>query len=152
MQIILVVVHIIISICLVGLILIQRGKGADIGAAFGSGASNTVFGSQGSASFLTRATAILATLFFITSLSLGYFATQNVVRTSVTDIETSTGVEQSLDESGNASEQQPSDEMPADVPSVPTEVSESPTQESETENMQKEQGAKPGIETEPQQQ
>ena len=70
---ILAVVHIFICIGLIGLVLIQHGRGADAGAAFGSGASATVFGSRGSASFLTRTTAILATLFFITSLSLTYF-------------------------------------------------------------------------------
>ena len=86
MQTALLVVHILITLALIGLILIQRGKGADIGAAFGSGASNTVFGSQGSASFLTRTTAILATLFFITSLSLAYFSTQKVDKQSVTEI------------------------------------------------------------------
>ena len=64
--------HVVIAALMVGLILIQHGKGADAGAAFGSGASGTVFGSRGSASFLTRSTAILATLFFITSLTLAY--------------------------------------------------------------------------------
>lgn len=65
--------HVLICVSLIGFVLIQHGKGADAGAAFGSGASSTVFGSQGSGSFLTRTTAILATLFFITSLTLGYF-------------------------------------------------------------------------------
>jgi len=64
--------HVVIAALMIGLILIQHGKGADAGAAFGSGASGTVFGSKGSGSFLTRSTAILATLFFITSLSLAY--------------------------------------------------------------------------------
>jgi preprotein translocase subunit SecG len=68
--------HVLLSIGLVGLILIQHGKGADAGAAFGSGASSTVFGSQGSASFLSRTTAILATLFFISSLILAYLSSQ----------------------------------------------------------------------------
>lgn len=86
MQTALLAAHVIITIALVGLILIQRGKGADIGAAFGSGASQTVFGSQGSASFLTRTTAILATLFFCTSLTLAYFSTQSVESSSVTDL------------------------------------------------------------------
>ncbi len=76
MQTILVVVHLFLAIGMVTLILLQHGKGADAGAAFGSGASSTVFGSQGSASFLSRATGILATLFFITSLALAYFASQ----------------------------------------------------------------------------
>ncbi len=69
---ILVVVQVVVAISLVGLILIQHGKGADAGAAFGSGASGTVFGSQGSANFLSRTTAALATVFFVVSLSLAY--------------------------------------------------------------------------------
>lgn len=76
MQTILIVFHLFLAIGLIGLILIQHGKGADMGAAFGSGASGTVFGSKGSASFLTRLTAGLATLFFITSMVMAYFATQ----------------------------------------------------------------------------
>ena len=80
---ILVVFHVFISIALIGLILIQHGKGADAGAAFGSGASATVFGSQGSGSFLTRTTAVLATLFFVTSLTLAYFTIQRIEPKSV---------------------------------------------------------------------
>jgi preprotein translocase subunit SecG len=76
MQLILTVLHLALAIGLVGLILIQHGRGADAGAAFGSGASGTVFGAQGSGSFLTRTTAILATLFFLTSMALAYFAAQ----------------------------------------------------------------------------
>ncbi len=76
MQTILVVIHLFLAIGLVGLILIQHGKGADAGAAFGSGASATVFGAQGSASFLTRTTGILAALFFVTSMVLAYFSSQ----------------------------------------------------------------------------
>ncbi|MCK7546417.1 preprotein translocase subunit SecG [Marinobacter koreensis] len=71
-----VVVHVVIAIALVSLVLIQQGKGADAGAAFGGGASQTVFGSQGSGSFLTRLTTILAIVFFVTSFSLGVFAKQ----------------------------------------------------------------------------
>ncbi|VAW86453.1 Protein translocase membrane subunit SecG [hydrothermal vent metagenome] len=85
MQTALLAAHVIIMVVLVGLILIQRGKGADVGAAFGSGASQTVFGSQGSASFLTRTTAVLATLFFLTSLTLAYFSIQSTDQGSVTD-------------------------------------------------------------------
>ena len=76
MQTILTVVQVFLSLGLIGLVLMQHGKGADAGAAFGSGASQTVFGSQGSGSFLTRLTAIIATLFFLTSMALAYFATQ----------------------------------------------------------------------------
>jgi preprotein translocase subunit SecG len=71
-----VVVHVVIAVALVGLVLIQQGKGADAGAAFGGGASQTVFGSQGSGSFLTRATTLLAIVFFVTSFSLALFAKQ----------------------------------------------------------------------------
>lgn len=69
-----VVVHLLVALGVVGLVLVQQGKGADAGASFGSGASATVFGSQGSATFLSRFTGILAAVFFITSLGLAYFA------------------------------------------------------------------------------
>lgn len=86
MQTILLLVHVFAAVAMVGLILIQQGKGADAGAAFGSGASATVFGSEGSASFMTRLTAGLATIFFITSLTLAYFAgNKGEVATSVVD-------------------------------------------------------------------
>jgi len=71
-----VVLHVVIAVALVGLVLIQQGKGADAGAAFGGGASQTVFGSQGSGSFLTRFTTFLAIAFFVTSFSLAIFAKQ----------------------------------------------------------------------------
>ena len=68
--------HVLLALGLIGLILIQRGKGAEAGAAFGAGASGTVFGAAGSGSFLTRLTGVLATLFFVTSLTLAYMAGQ----------------------------------------------------------------------------
>jgi len=74
MQIALTVIHLFLAIGLIGLILIQHGRGADAGAAFGSGASATVFGARGSGSFLSRTTAILATLFFVTSVVMAYYA------------------------------------------------------------------------------
>jgi preprotein translocase subunit SecG len=64
--------HILVGLSLIGLVLIQHGKGADMGAAFGSGASGSLFGASGSANFLSRTTAILATAFFLTSLGLSY--------------------------------------------------------------------------------
>ncbi|AOY89957.1 preprotein translocase subunit SecG [Marinobacter salinus] len=76
METLVVVVHVVIAVALVGLVLIQQGKGADAGAAFGGGASQTVFGSQGSGSFLTRVTTLLAIVFFVTSFSLAVFAKQ----------------------------------------------------------------------------
>ncbi|MDH5189907.1 MAG: preprotein translocase subunit SecG [Gammaproteobacteria bacterium] len=85
MQTILLIIHVIVALTLIGLILVQHGKGADAGAAFGSGASASVFGSQGSANFLTRVTGILATVFFILSLALAFIAGQNTKKTSVVD-------------------------------------------------------------------
>ena len=78
MQSILLLIHVVVSIVLVGLVLIQQGKGAEVGAAFGSGASQTVFGSRGSGSFLMKVTALLGAIFFATSISLGYLATKEV--------------------------------------------------------------------------
>lgn len=71
-----VVVHLLASLALIGLILLQQGKGAEAGASFGAGASQTVFGSQGSGSFLTRSTSWLALVFFATSISLAVVAKQ----------------------------------------------------------------------------
>jgi len=67
-------VHILAAIGVIGLVLVQHGKGADMGAAFGSGASGSLFGATGSANFLSRTTAVLAAVFFVTSLSLAYIA------------------------------------------------------------------------------
>ena len=68
------ILHIIASLAVIGMVLLQHGKGADMGAAFGSGSSGSVFGSSGSANFLSRATAIAVTIFFLTSMTLTYFA------------------------------------------------------------------------------
>lgn len=74
-QSIILIFHVIIAIVLVALILVQQGKGASMGSAFGSGASQTMFGSKGSAPFLMKVTVVLITLFFVTSLSLNRIAT-----------------------------------------------------------------------------
>jgi preprotein translocase subunit SecG len=84
MQQLIFLVHVLAAVCLVALVLLQHGKGADAGAAFGSGASQTMFGSIGAMPFLTKVTAGLATLFFVTSLGLGYLVAkqkpvQNVI-------------------------------------------------------------------------
>jgi len=108
-------IHVIIAIILIGLILVQHGKGADAGAAFGSGASSTVFGSQGSASFLTRLTAGLATAFFLTSLGLAY-----VTKTNTTDkdeIDIPAQVEQVIPKEAPAVDA-------GDKPALPTEMSQ----------------------------
>lgn len=72
----LMIVHIISATCIVALVLVQRGKGADAGAGFGAGASGTVFGARGATTALSRATAVLATVFMITSLTLAYMGTR----------------------------------------------------------------------------
>ncbi|MCB1917166.1 MAG: preprotein translocase subunit SecG [Rhodocyclaceae bacterium] len=67
--------HVLVGLGVIALVLLQHGKGADMGAAFGSGASGSLFGASGSANFLSRTTAALATVFFLTSLGLSYLAT-----------------------------------------------------------------------------
>ncbi|WP_162047117.1 preprotein translocase subunit SecG [Vibrio taketomensis] len=75
MQTVLLVIYLLAAVGVIGLVLIQQGKGADMGASFGAGASNTVFGASGSGNFLTRMTAIFATVFFVISLVLGNMST-----------------------------------------------------------------------------
>ena len=90
METIILVVHVFVALAVVGMVLIQLGKGAEAGAGFGSGASQTVFGSQGSASFLGKLTALLALVFFITSFSLaliGRDKASDVIIDSVTVVE-----------------------------------------------------------------
>lgn len=77
METLVLVLHILVALGMIGLILLQQGKGAEAGASFGAGASNTVFGASGSANFLTKSTAVLTTIFFITSLTLAIFAKHN---------------------------------------------------------------------------
>ena len=109
-------IHMVISVLLVGLILIQHGKGADAGAAAlgggggGGGASSSLFGSQGSASFLSRTSAILAMLFFISSLTLAYFAGRTDRVESVTEAVAPTM---------SITEQEAAKPTPADLPELP---------------------------------
>jgi preprotein translocase subunit SecG len=108
MDTIVLLVHIVVCLMLIGLILIQHGKGADAGAAAlgggGGGASSSVFGSQGSGSFLSSTSAVLATIFFITSLSLAYFSGNAERVDSVTEIVPSEEVVE---------------QAPADLPELP---------------------------------
>ena len=69
------ILDVIVALCIIGLVLLQHGKGADVGAAFGSGSSGSLFGATGSANFLSRTTAILAFVFFVTTFALAYFVT-----------------------------------------------------------------------------
>jgi preprotein translocase subunit SecG len=79
------VVHVLTAVVLIGLVLMQHGKGADMGAAFGTGSAGSLFGSSGSANFLSRSTAVAATLFFITSLSLTYIYSHPAQQQGVMD-------------------------------------------------------------------
>jgi preprotein translocase subunit SecG len=73
---VLIIVHVVVALGIIGLVLLQHGKGADMGSGFGGGASGSLFGATGSANFLSRATAVLAALFFALSLALAYVATR----------------------------------------------------------------------------
>jgi preprotein translocase subunit SecG len=86
LQTIVLVAHVGIALLIIGLVLLQRGKGADAGTGFGAGASGTVFGARGSATFFSRMTGVLATLFFVTSLGLAYLATQQTAPTSLLEV------------------------------------------------------------------
>jgi preprotein translocase subunit SecG len=112
---VLIAIHILCTIAIIGLVLIQHGKGADAGAAFGGGggggASGSLFGSQGSANFLSRTTAVIATIFFLTSLSLTYLYSHTAKPKSVTE----TVLEAPADTPAVVEEQQ---EVPA-LPEVP---------------------------------
>jgi len=108
MQQIIVILHILFAVTLVALILLQQGKGATMGASFGAGASQTVFGSQGAGSFLLKITAFFGLLFFITSLVLGHYADSNLAAQKKADILTKveqlSKQQQQLKVSNNASE------------------------------------------------
>ncbi|BAZ94094.1 protein-export membrane protein SecG [Thiohalobacter sp. COW1] len=118
---ILIIVQVLIAIGLVVLILLQHGKGADAGAAFGSGASSTVFGSQGSASFLTRITAVLATLFFLNSLALstGFVMGEREPSSVAEQVSPVPAAGEAAPEDLPPMEQsQPQESAPADVPAM----------------------------------
>ena len=78
---VLIVAHVLSALAIIGLVLLQHGKGADMGSGFGGGASGSLFGATGSANFLSRTTAVLATIFFLLSLALAYVATKKPVET-----------------------------------------------------------------------
>ena len=84
-QILLLFLHVVAAIGVIGLVLLQHGKGADMGAAFGSGSSGSLFGASGSANFLSRSTAVFAALFFLTSMGLTYIISHKPQVTSVMD-------------------------------------------------------------------
>ncbi len=96
--------QVLLSISLIALILLQHGKGADAGAAFGSGASSTVFGARGSGNFLSRATTIVAILFFVVCLSLVYISSHRVSSDSVSESVTAQEIDQAPAQQGTVLE------------------------------------------------
>jgi len=86
MIVLLVIIHVIVCIALIMIVLLQTGKGADIGAAFGGGASNTLFGTTGASTFLTKATTVAAVVFMLTSLGLAYLASHRPSSSVVSEI------------------------------------------------------------------
>jgi len=106
------IIHTLIALGIIALVLLQRGKGADAGAAFGAGASGTVFGARGSGSFFSRATAVLATAFFASSLTLAYLSSQ---RSDAPDslLEDAPVVEAEIVEDPVVNEEMPISDMPS---------------------------------------
>ena len=102
--------QVLLSVVLITLVLVQHGKGADAGAAFGSGASASVFGARGSGNFLSKSTAIVATLFFIVCMSLGYVASHRVVPDSIMQSVTGIQTESQQSTSGEISDLPPTQE------------------------------------------
>ena len=112
------IVHVFLAIGIIDLVLLQRGKGADAGTAFGAGASGTVFGARGAANFLSRTTAVFAVLFFATSLGLAWIGGQTSEPTSLLD--QNQAVEESVDDAASTSTDAVNDgelpELPTDAP------------------------------------
>ena len=105
----LLILHVVVAVAVIVLVLLQHGKGADMGAAFGSGSSGSLFGATGSANFLSRATAVLAAFFFISSLALTWFATNRPTAAG-------SGVMGTMKESAPAKDTPKSDVPRSDVP------------------------------------
>mgnify|MGYP001817137856 CR=1 FL=1 len=105
------IAHTLIALLIIVLVLLQRGKGADAGAAFGAGASGTVFGARGSSNFFSRATAVCATLFFVSSLALAYLSSQASTAPSSL-VENAPAVEGEVVEAPEPSEEMPISDTP----------------------------------------
>ncbi|WP_221800634.1 preprotein translocase subunit SecG [Oceanobacter mangrovi] len=124
MESIVLVVHILLALGIIGFVMMQQGKGADAGASFGGGASQTVFGSSGSGNFLSRTTAWLAAAFFVTSLGLGIFAKQHAENSSDVGIPSKEVIEKLEKDTPLVEEYAPASDAPvmdasaADTPAV----------------------------------
>ncbi|MGI9249181.1 MAG: preprotein translocase subunit SecG [Woeseiaceae bacterium] len=125
------ITHTLIALLIIVLVLLQRGKGADAGAAFGAGASGTVFGARGSSSFFSRATAVCATAFFVSSLTLAYLSSQgSVAPTSLLEDAPAVEAEAEADTAPELSDEMPVSDLPSleptedpvDLPSLEEEL------------------------------
>lgn len=112
MQTVLIVLHVLLAIALIGMVLVQRGAGATAGAAFGSGASSTVFGSRGASSFLTRTTGVLAAGFFLISLSMAVLVSRGGAEQAAQDL----GIMSSVTDQAQQQEEQTDAPPATDVP------------------------------------
>ena len=119
LQALLLVVQVICAIALIGFILIQHGKGADAGAAFGSGASATVFGAAGSGNFLTKTTTALAFVFLLNSLALAWMAKERSLEARQLNVVEPLLMEQPVEESGAVPDEIPADMVESDIPIIP---------------------------------
>lgn len=131
LQSIVLVIHLLVAALIVVFVLLQRGKGAEAGTGFGAGASGTVFGARGTSSFFSRVTAILATLFFATSLGLAYFSTQRTAPQSV--LQGSVLNKGAATQSGAAGEaaKQSETQKPAATPTSPAPAAQTPASQGE---------------------
>ena len=107
------IAHVVLAVALIALVLLQQGKGAEAGAAFGSGASQTMFGSQGSGSFLSRMTAVMATGIFLTSFVLAVYAKQKAGEVTDQGIPTPVAIEQPVSAPELKDVTQPASDVPA---------------------------------------
>lgn len=115
MTVLLVIIHVVVCVALIMIVLLQTGKGADIGAAFGGGASNTLFGSTGASTFLSKATTVAAIVFMLTSLTLAYLTSKRPPSSVIT-------------ETPIAVETKPADSVPAPTESAPKSEAPAKTQ------------------------
>ena len=114
---VLTVFHVVVALAIIGLVLLQQGRGADAGAGFGGGASNTVFGARGTASFLSRTTAIMAALFFTTSILLAYLGSrQDNKQADILDIPAAEQTKSDIPQLGNQPATAP---VKSDLPEQP---------------------------------
>lgn len=121
---VLIIIYLVVALCLIGLVLIQQGKGADMGASFGAGSSATIFGSSGSGNFLTKATTWLAVAFFVISLFLGNLTANNVKATDEwNNLEVAPTEQSILAEDGIPTESaEPKSPVNSDVPAASSDV------------------------------